>query len=253
MRTGSSMRFEGKVAIVTGGASGIGAAVAQALVKEGAHVVIADLNEGLGKKLAGELNRNETKVAFHKVQLTDEPEVISMTEATAEQFGKLDILFNNAGIGFFSPTHEVSFEQWRKLHSVNLDAVFLCSKHAVRFMRNHGGGNIVNMASAAGLVGQVGTAPYCSSKGGVIQLTKSMALEYAKDNIRINAICPGYVKTPLNDQIPEEHLKTIASLHPMGRLAEPEEIAKAVLFLASDDASFITGSSLVVDGGYTAQ
>ena len=253
MRTVSSMRFEGKVAIVTGGASGIGAAVAQAFVKEGAHVVIADLNEGLGKKLAAELNRDETKVAFHKVQLTDEPEVISMTEATAEQFGKLDILFNNAGIGFFSPTHEVSFEQWRKLHSVNLDAVFLCSKHAVRFMRNHGGGNIVNMASAAGLVGQVGTAPYCSSKGGVIQLTKSMALEYAKDNIRINAICPGYVKTPLNDQIPEEHLKTIASLHPMGRLAEPEEIAKAVLFLASDDASFMTGSSLVVDGGYTAQ
>jgi NAD(P)-dependent dehydrogenase (short-subunit alcohol dehydrogenase family) len=120
-------------------------------------------------------------------------------------------------------------------------------------MRAHGGGNIVNMASAAGLVGQVGTAPYCSSKGGVIQLTKSMALEYAKENIRINAICPGYVKTPLNDQISEENLEFITSLHPIGRLAEPEEIAKAVLFLASGDASFITGSSLVVDGGYTAQ
>jgi NAD(P)-dependent dehydrogenase (short-subunit alcohol dehydrogenase family) len=253
MKNGSWMRFKDKVAIVTGGASGIGAAVVKEFVKEGAYVVIADLNEELGNKLAGELNRNETKVAFKKVQLTDESDIISMIEATAEQFGKLDILFNNAGIGFFSPTHEISFEQWRKLHSINLDAVFLCSKHAVRFMRNHGGGNIVNMASAAGLVGQVGTAPYCSSKGGVIQLTKSMALEYAKENIRINAICPGYVKTPLNDQISEENLEFITSLHPIGRLAEPEEIAKAVLFLASDDASFITGSSLVVDGGYTTQ
>lgn len=247
------MRLNGKVAIVTGGASGIGEMTVREMVKEGANVVIADVNDGLGNNLAQELNQSEKKVIYVHVDVTNESDIENMIERTVEEFGKVDIVFNNAGIGSLNPTTELSFEQWRKLVSVNLDGVFLVAKHGIKAMLRNGGGSIVNTASILGHVGQAQTAPYAASKGGVVNLTRALAIEYAKENIRVNAVCPGYIETPLLNQLDKEMKDHLISLHPIGRLGKPEEIAKAVVFLASDDASFVTGSSLLVDGGYTAQ
>lgn len=247
------MKLNGKVAIVTGGASGIGEFTVREMVKEGAKVVIADVNDTLGNQLVQELNQGEIVAAYVHVDVTKEDQVQQMVEFALSQFGKLDILFNNAGIGSMSPSADLPFEDWRKVLSVNLDGVFLVAKHSIRAMLKNGGGSIVNTASILGHVGQAQTASYSAAKGGVVNLTRTLALEYAKDNIRVNAICPGYIETPLLSQLDEDMKKYLISLHPLGRLGKPEEIAKAVLFLASDDASFITGANLLVDGGYTAQ
>lgn len=247
------MKLAGKVAVVTGGASGIGEFTVREMVEEGAKVVIADLNDDLGSKLVQELNQEERQVAYIHVDVTKEDQVENMIEFAVSEFGKLDILFNNAGIGSLSPSAELPFEEWRKVLSVNLDGVFLAAKHAIKAMQKNGGGSIVNTASILGHVGQAQTAPYTASKGAVVNLTRTLAVEYAKDNIRVNAVCPGYIETPLLNQLDEAMKNHLISLHPIGRLGKPEEIAKAVVFLASDDASFVTGSNLLVDGGYTAQ
>lgn len=247
------MKLNGKVAIVTGGASGIGEFTVREMVKEGAKVVIADLNDVLGNQLAQELNQGEKMATYVHVDVTNEDQVQLMVETAISQFGKLDILFNNAGIGSISPSADLSFEDWRKVLSVNLDGVFLVAKHAIKAMLKNGGGSIINTASILGHVGQAQTASYSAAKGGVVNLTRTLALEYAKNNIRVNAICPGYIETPLLSQLDEEMKNYLISLHPLGRLGKPEEVAKAVVFLASDDASFITGTNLFVDGGYTAQ
>ncbi|MBI0577166.1 glucose 1-dehydrogenase [Neobacillus cucumis] len=247
------MKLAGKVAVVTGGASGIGEFTVREMVEEGAKVVIADLNDDLGSKLVQELNQEERQVAYIHVDVTKEDQVENMIEFAVSKFGKLDILFNNAGIGSLSPSAELPFEEWRKVLSVNLDGVFLAAKHAIKAMQKNGGGSIVNTASILGHVGQAQTAPYTASKGAVVNLTRTLAVEYAKDNIRVNAVCPGYIETPLLNQLDEAMKNHLISLHPIGRLGKPEEIAKAVVFLSSDDASFVTGSNLLVDGGYTAQ
>lgn len=247
------MKLAGKVAVVTGGASGIGEFTVREMIEEGAKVVIADLNDNLGSKLVQELNQEERQVAYIHVDVTKEDQVENMIEFAVSEFGKLDILFNNAGIGSLSPSAELPFEEWRKVLSVNLDGVFLAAKHAIKAMQKNGGGSIVNTASILGHVGQAQTAPYTASKGAVVNLTRTLAVEYAKDNIRVNAVCPGYIETPLLNQLDEAMKNYLISLHPIGRLGKPEEIAKAVVFLASDDASFVTGSNLLVDGGYTAQ
>lgn len=247
------MKLAGKVAVVTGGASGIGEFTVREMVEEGAKVVIADLNDDLGSKLVQELNQEERQVAYIHVDVTKEDQVENMIEFAVSEFGKLDILFNNAGIGSLSPSAELPFEEWRKVLSVNLDGVFLAAKHAIKAMQKNGGGSIVNTASILGHVGQAQTAPYTASKGAVVNLTRTLAVEYVKDNIRVNAVCPGYIETPLLNQLDEAMKNHLISLHPIGRLGKPEEIAKAVVFLASDDASFVTGSNLLVDGGYTAQ
>ena len=247
------MKLAGKVAVVTGGASGIGEFTVREMVEEGAKVVIADLNDDLGSKLVQELNQEERQVAYIHVDVTKEDQVENMIEFAVSEFGKLDILFNNAGIGSLSPSAELPFEEWRKVLSVNLDGVFLAAKHAIKAMQKNGGGSIVNTASILGHVGQAQTAPYTASKGAVVNLTRTLAVEYAKENIRVNAVCPGYIETPLLNQLDEAMKNHLISLHPIGRLGKPEEIAKAVVFLASDDASFVTGSNLLVDGGYTAQ
>lgn len=244
------MKLIGKVAVVTGGASGIGEYTARAMVNEGAKVVIADMNDELGIKIVQELNGNAIYV---HANVTDEADVEKMIDTAISKFGKVDILVNNAGIGSLSPTADLSFGDWRNVIAVNLDGVFLVAKHAIKVMQKNGGGSIVNIASILGHVGQAQTAAYTASKGGVVNFTRALAVEYAKENIRVNAVCPGYIDTPLLDQLDENMKNHLISLHPIGRLGKSEEVANAILFLASDDASFVTGANLLVDGGYTAQ
>ncbi|MCP8968327.1 SDR family NAD(P)-dependent oxidoreductase [Ectobacillus ponti] len=247
------MRLQGKAAIVTGGASGIGEYTVRDMVEQGAHVLIADINDAVGEQLAQELRTEETKVIYQHVDVTDEAQIAAMVEQAVAEFGKLDIIFSNAGIGSMAPSHELSYEDWHRTIAINLDGVFLCAKHALRAMKQNGGGSIINCASILGHVGQAATASYTAAKGGVVNLTRALAVEYAKENIRVNAVCPGYIDTPLLSQLDDATKQHLISLHPLGRLGKPEEIAKAVTFLASDDASFITGANLLVDGGYTAQ
>ncbi|WP_077624182.1 SDR family NAD(P)-dependent oxidoreductase [Sediminibacillus massiliensis] len=247
------MRLKGKKAIVTGGVSGIGEFTVREMVKEGASVLIADINDQLGEELAAELNGEETKVVFQHVDVSKETDIEAMVEKAEKEFGQLDIIFSNAGIGALSPSAELSYEDWQKVISINLDGVFLCAKHAIKAMQKTGGGSVVNCSSILGNVGQAQTAAYTAAKGGVTNLTRALAVEYAKENIRVNAVCPGYIDTPLLEQLDEEMRNQLISLHPIGRLGKPEEIAKAVVFLASEDASFVTGANLLVDGGYTAQ
>jgi NAD(P)-dependent dehydrogenase (short-subunit alcohol dehydrogenase family) len=247
------MKFKDRVAIVTGGASGIGEFTVREMVKEGARVIIADLNDAEGIALAQELNQEKQNVIYSHVDVTNELAVEHMVNLAVSEFGSLDILFNNAGVGTAYPTTDLPLEDWRKVLSINLDGVFLASKHAIRMMKKSGGGSIVNNASILGHVGQKHSAAYSASKGAVINLTKALAIEFAMENIRVNAVCPGYIDTPFISHFDEKKKDQLVSLHPLGRLGKPEEIAKAVIFLSSDDASFITGTSLLVDGGYTAQ
>ncbi|MED1913759.1 SDR family oxidoreductase [Bacillus thuringiensis] len=247
------MRLENKVAIVTGGASGIGETTVRLFANEGAKVVIADFSPR-GNELAEELNQAGFDALFVKTDVTKEDEVKNMVSATVEKFGKVDILFANAGIAKDAPGHLLSMDDWQRTIDINLTGVFLCDKYVIEQMLAQGtGGAIVNCGSIHSHAGKAGVTAYSSAKGGVKLLTQTLGLTYAKQGIRVNAVCPGYIDTPLiagRDETLNEHL---IGLHPMGRLGKPEEVAKAVLFLASDDASFVTGTSLLVDGGYTAQ
>jgi NAD(P)-dependent dehydrogenase (short-subunit alcohol dehydrogenase family) len=247
------MRLENKVAIVTGGASGIGETTVRLFAKEGAKVVIADFSSR-GHELAEELNQAGFDALFVKTDVTKEDEVKNMVSATVEKYGKVDILFANAGIAKDAPGHLLSMDDWQRTIDINLTGVFLCDKYVIEQMLAQGtGGAIVNCGSIHSHAGKAGVTAYSSAKGGVKLLTQTLGLTYAKQGIRVNAVCPGYIDTPLiagRNEALNEHL---IGLHPMGRLGKPEEVAKAVLFLASDDASFVTGTSLLVDGGYTAQ
>ncbi|MBE9918063.1 SDR family oxidoreductase [Paenibacillus donghaensis] len=246
------MRFENKVAIVTGGASGIGESTVRLFAAEGAKVVIADFADR-GQAVADELNQRGLDALFVKTDVTKEQDVIRLVEQTVEKYGKLDILFANAGIAKDAPADELSFENWQRTIDINLSGVFLCDKYAIKQMLAQGaGGVIVNCGSIHSHVGKSRVTAYASAKGGVKLLTQSLSADYASQGIRINAVCPGYIDTPLIQGRSEALNSHLIGLHPMGRLGKPEEVAKAVLFLASDDASFITGTSLLVDGGYTA-
>lgn len=243
-------KLQGKVAVITGGASGIGAATARLFVSEGAKVVLVDLNEEKGKAFEQELKALSAEALFIKANITSEAEVAQIFKQAIEAFGKVDVVFNNAGIGRVHASHDLDYSEWRNTVNVDLDGVFLVAREAIREMLKAGGGTIVNTASMYGWVGSPGSAAYNAAKGGVVNLTRSLALEYAEQNIRINALCPGFIDTPI---IPEESKQALASATPMKRLGQADEMAKAVLFLASDDSSFMTGNSLIVDGGYTAQ
>jgi len=243
-------KLQNKVAVITGGASGIGAATARLFVSEGAKVVLVDLNEEKGKSFEAELKALNAEALFIKANITSEQDVADLFKQTVEAFGKVDIVFNNAGIGRVQPSHELEYSEWRNTVNVDLDGVFLVAREAIREMLKTGGGTIVNTASMYGWVGSPGSAAYNAAKGGVINLTRSLALEYAEQNIRINALCPGFIDTPI---IPEESKQVLSAATPMKRLGKTEEMAKAVLFMASDDSSFMTGNALTVDGGYTAQ
>ncbi|MFD2629654.1 SDR family NAD(P)-dependent oxidoreductase [Oceanobacillus kapialis] len=243
-------KLQNKVAIITGGASGIGAATAHLFVSEGAKVVLVDLNEEKGKTLEKEFKDQNAEALFVKANITSEDDVANVFKETIDAFGKVDIVFNNAGIGRVQSSHDLEYSEWRNTVNVDLDGVFLVAREAIREMLKAEGGTIVNTASMYGWIGAPGNAAYNAAKGGVINLTRSLALEYAEKNIRINALCPGFIDTPI---IPEESKKQLSAGTPMKRLGKAEEMAKAVLFLASDDSSYMTGNSLTVDGGFTAQ
>ena len=246
------MLLEGKVAVVTGGGSGIGAAIARLFVAEGAKVVIGDHAES-GAALATELADGGFCAAFQPVDVTDETRVAALVQATVSRFGRLDILIANAGIPERkSPIHELDLADWRRVIDVDLTGVALCNKFAAGAMLATGGGAIVNMASILAHVGQENSNAYSAAKAAVVNLTRSVALTYAKRGIRANCVSPGYVDTPLLAQLPESTRQAMLVRQPIGRLARPEEIAEVVAFLARDKASIITGACINADGGYTA-
>lgn len=242
------MNLEGKVAIVTGGSSGIGKAVVERLAWEGAEVVIADLDEEKGRKVA-----HEVGVEFKECDVSSFEDVKKVVEETVEMYGKLDIIVNNAGIGSVDGIEEMDIEEYRKIIRVNLDGVMHGCKAAVPHLKESKG-CIVNMASIYGLVGDKGSTAYNTAKGGVVNLTRSVANDLAEHDVRVNSICPGFVDTPMTEEVQEdeEFMAHIENMTPLGRMADPEEIASAVTFLASDEASYITGANIPVDGGWTS-
>ncbi len=255
------MRLQGKVAIVTGAASGIGRATAVLFGQEGARVMCADLNGEGAKATAEAIAAQGGEAAWTQADVAREEDVQRMVQETVRRFGRLDILFNNAGVEMMGPVTEVPQERWDWLLDINLKGVYLGCKHAIPEMLKVGGGAIINNASGAGLMGIAGLSAYCASKGGVVLLTKSLAVEWAAQGIRINAVCPGVIRTPMVERAfnmrsgspeAEETWRRLGELHPIGRVGQPEEVARAVLFLASDEASFITGVALPVDGGWSA-
>jgi len=253
-------RVKGKVAVITGAASGIGKATASLLAKEGAKVVIADINEADGKKAADEIGREGGESLFVKLDVTSEQDWSELIKKTVSEFGKVDVLVNCAGALFAKPIEETSLEDWRGLMSVNVDGVFLGIKHAIGAMKKSGGGSIINISSMAGIVGTIDdTAAYCASKGAVRLFTKAAALEFSKAghnyNIRVNSIHPGITETPLNEPLRkvEAIRQSLEARHPIGFLAKPIDIAYGILYLASDESRFATGAELVIDGGWTAQ
>jgi NAD(P)-dependent dehydrogenase (short-subunit alcohol dehydrogenase family) len=249
---GNNMRFENKTAIITGGASGIGRAAALRFAHEGAQVVIGDLNVDGGRATAGLIEEQGGSALFAEINVSDSKQMKELISVTVETFGKLDILFNNAGIG--NPnvkSVDLAEEEWDQIIDINLKGVFLGIKYAVPEMKKTGGGAIINTSSLLGIKGQKYLAAYNASKAGIILLTKNAALEYGRDGIRVNAIAPGVIDTKIIDGWKNDERKwpIISRANALGRIGTPEEVADAVLFLASDEASFITGATLSVDGG----
>ena len=250
------MRLANKVALITGGARGQGAVEAKLFATEGAYVVICDILDEEGKRIESEINNTGGSSLFAHLDVTDESEWQNVIATTLNSFGKLDILVNNAGIYKWGQVEETTSELWDQTMDINAKGVFLGTKHAIPAMRNSGGGSIVNISSVAGLIGSANAAAYCASKGAVRLLTKSTAIQYAKDGIRANSVHPGIIDTPMttpNLLATQEARDRSASRHPLGRVGTSEDVAYGVLFLASDESSFMTGSELVIDGGLTAQ
>jgi NAD(P)-dependent dehydrogenase (short-subunit alcohol dehydrogenase family) len=251
------MRIRDKVAIITGAGSGIGYAAASRFAAEGAKVIRADITDA--HQQARSIADSGYEANYIKVDVSDEQEVAGLFQMTSARYGRVDILVNNAGIELAKTVTETVAEEWDHLINVNLKGVFLCSRAAVTMMRRSGGGAIVNVASELGLVGAPNIAAYCASKGGVIQLTKAMAIDHAADGVRINCVCPGPVETPLLERIfadaadPEKERRRNIEKTIMKRLGRPEEIANVILFLSSEEASYMTGSIVVADGGLTAE
>ena len=246
------MNLKDKVAIVTGGASGIGLATVKAFAEKGAKVVIADFNVEGGKKVEQEFKNEGHDVLFVSVDTGNESAVESLVLDAVKTYGKLDIMINNAGIGNAAKTHELSYEDYHNVIRVNQDGVFFGMKHAIKEMLKTGGGAIVNTASILGVVGEPGALAYNASKHAVIGMTKSASLQYAAKRIRVNAIAPGYIETGLvNKEALGSFYDGLVAKHPLGRLGEPKEIAHAIVFLVENE--FVTGSTVLVDGGYTAQ
>lgn len=247
------MEFSGKVVIVTGGASGIGLQTVKAFARQGASVMIADIVAD-GETVAGTLQQQGLNVRFRKTDVCCEQDQQALISDTLNAFARLDIVFANAGIARDGAAEDLSFSDWQKTIDINLSGVFLSNKYAIQHWLHHQqAGIIVNCGSIHSFVGKRHVTAYAAAKGGVKLLTETLAADYARKNIRINAICPGYIDTPLLKQMTLEQKNDLIKLHPQGRLGRPEEVANAVLFLAGSGASFINGASLLVDGGYTAQ
>lgn len=243
--------LQDKVAIVTGGASGIGLATVKAFLDKGAKVVLADYNEEAGASVEKDLKEKYDNVLFVKTNVAEESEVENLVAETVKQFGKLDIIFNNAGVGVQKPTHGLTAEEYKRVIAINQDGVFYGAKYAIREMIKTGGGSIISTSSILGSVGEPTSIPYAASKGAVNQITKSLALEYADRNIRVNAVAPGFIESGMvSKEALGDFYDGLVAKHPIGRLGNPEEIAHAVVFLAEND--FVTGTTVFVDGGYTA-
>lgn len=252
----TTYNFKNKVAFITGAASGIGQATALAFAEAGANVVICDVNADAGNSMASQLLK-KTESIFIRCDVSKGEEVQRSVQQTIAQFGRIDFAFNNAGVeGEQASTPECTEENWQRVIDINLKGVWLCMKYQIPHMLKQGSGAIVNCSSIAGLVGFTGIPAYTASKHGVIGLTKTAALEYAKTGIRVNAVCPGVIQTPMIDRFThgEKQIQNqLVAGEPVGRVGRPEEIAAAALWLCSDQSSFITGHSLVVDGGWVAQ
>jgi NAD(P)-dependent dehydrogenase (short-subunit alcohol dehydrogenase family) len=253
-------RVQDKVAIVTGGALGIGKATCQLLAKEGAKVAVTDILDDEGRALAGQISQKGAEAKFWHLDVSSEEEVKKIFAEVVDKFGNIDILVNNAGIsGASKDTHQITEEEWDKVMAVNVKGVFFCTKHVIPHMRKTKGGSIINLSSIYGIVSSPDVPPYHASKGAVRIMTKTDAVVYAKDKIRVNSVHPGFVWTPMVKNYAKSQgdvnkvRKHLESLHPIGRLGEPEDIAYCILYLASDESSFVTGSELVIDGGYTAR
>jgi 3-hydroxybutyrate dehydrogenase len=251
--------LNGKVALVTGAASGIGRATALTFAREGAKLVIADMNEDGGQQTAHMITENGGEATFVHVDVSNATEVEAMISKAVETYGRLDCAHNNAGVTQrdYPPTGEYPEDDWNRVIAVNLTGVWICLKYELQQMAQQGGGAIVNTASAAGLIGLAGRAAYVASKHGVVGLTKTAALEYAKQGIRVNCVCPGYIRTPMVEYVIQHEgpqlEEQMAAREPIGRLGKPEEIAETVVWLCSDAASFVTGHAMAVDGGWVAQ
>jgi NAD(P)-dependent dehydrogenase (short-subunit alcohol dehydrogenase family) len=250
------MRLHDKVAIVTGAKSGIGLATAKRLAGDGARVVLVDRRDAAGE--AATLRADGASAIFLAADVRDGAQVGGMIRDAVNRFGRIDVLVNNAGIDLAKTVPDTSEAEWDRLLAVNLKGVFLCAKAAIPVMRHQGGGTIINVASELALVGGSAIAAYCASKGGVLLLSKAMAVDHAADNILVNCVCPGPIATPLLDSITRAERDPLAARREieartlLKRLGRPDEIATVIAFLASDDASYMTGSTVVVDGGWTA-
>jgi len=246
------MRLKGKTMIVTGGASGIGLAAVRRCLQEGANVVLSDTAASNGAARARELDGKPGRCMFIACDVTSSEQVDRLIAETAALLGSVDVVFSNAGIGGSSPIEAVPDADYLRVIEINLNGVFRVARAALRQMYKQGSGSLINCASILGTLGQSGTVAYSAAKGGVVNMTRTLAIEAAPRGVRVNSVGPGYIDTPLLKDLPPETRQALVKLHPVGRLGQPEEVANAVLFLASDEASFITGASLLVDGGYAA-
>lgn len=249
------MRLKNKVAIITGASQGIGKGIAETFGTEGAKIVIADIDEELGSQTVNEFNNKGIQSIFQQTDVGDEASVIELMKRTSEEFGKIDILVNNAGISIRKAVHETSIEEWQKLINTNLTGAFLCSKHVIPEMKKQESASIINMSSWHAEKTITRFAAYATAKGGLAALTRQMALDYGKDQIRVNAVGPGMVDTPSIHQTfeslgnKEEAFKQTKDYNPMNRIADVQDIANACLFFASDESKYISGQTIVVDGG----
>lgn len=249
------MELKGKVAIVTGGSSGIGEHTAKLFCRQGAKVIVSDIDEEGGHRVVSEIENESGEANFIKAD-TSKPEDSEKTVKLAlEKYGKLDIAVNNAGVsGPQSKIGETEIEEWQKVIEINLNGVFYGMRYQIPAMQKNGGGSVINMSSILGQVGFAMSAGYVAAKHGILGLTKNGALEYAAEGIRINAVGPGFIKTPLIDNnLPEEQQEQLAQLHPIGRLGKSEEVAELCLWLAGDRSTFVNGAYYAVDGGYLCQ
>jgi NAD(P)-dependent dehydrogenase (short-subunit alcohol dehydrogenase family) len=250
-------QLDGKVALVTGASTGIGRAAAIALASEGAAVLVTDVDGARGRRVIDEIEGKGGRAVFFHMDVTDDGQVSAAVDEAVHRYGGLDVAYNNAGIeGAQAPVHEMPPDNWHRVLAVNLTGVWTCMRHEIPAMLERGGGSIINCSSVAGLVGFPAIAAYAASKHGLIGLTKTAALEYATQGIRVNAVCPGVIDTEMIERFTHEEPDAEAAMiatEPIGRLGQPEEIADAVVWLASSRSSFVTGQAIAVDGGFVTR